>query len=49
MTRPQAVRRNLTIEYEEPRWMRLGDRLAAIGVTLAWLMILGWAAAVAIR
>ena len=46
--RPQAVR-HLTVVYDEPRWMRLGNRLAAIGVTVAWLVILGWAASVAIR
>jgi len=44
-----TTRRNLTVEYDTPRWLRVGDRLAAIGVTLAWLAILGWAAMVAIR
>jgi len=24
-----TTRRNLTVEYDEPRWMRLGNRLAA--------------------
>jgi hypothetical protein len=36
--RPQAVRRQLVIEYEEGRWWRWADRLAAgtcVGAVIA--------------
>ena len=49
MTRPQATRRNLTVEYDEARWMRWANRLAAIGVTVAWVVILFYAASIAVR